>query len=345
MDLTTNRKIQHLRICLEQQVETGDPLWAKVTLLHQSIPDLSIDAIDTSNIFLRKRLTFPLVIAGMTGGCDEAREINRKLASVAEKMGIAFGVGSQRAMIENPALSETYAVRDLAPNILLLGNIGITALKKYPSDQIEQALQTIGADAVCVHINPAQEIFQSEGDRDFSGCFEALTDFCKASSLPVIGKEVGNGVSRECALQLKEAGVEAIDVGGLGGTNWVLIDSIRSGVDSAVFQNWGIPTAASIIEAQVGLPIIATGGIRTGLDMAKAIALGADLCGIALPFLRILSREGTAGVERYIDTLKKDFVRAMFLTGCGTVGNLKNARFILRGQLHRWMNRYEFKNF
>jgi len=337
MELIKTRKTEHLRICLEQQVETGDPLWDEVTLVHQALPELSFDAIDTSCAFLGKQLAFPLVIAGMTGGCDEAREINRCLALVAEKKGVAFGVGSQRAMIENPALAETYAVREVAPNILLLGNIGITALKKYPSAQIVQALQTIGADAVCVHINPAQEIFQSEGDRNFSGCLEALTHFCKAITLPVIAKEVGNGISHECALKLKAAGVSAIDVGGLGGTSWVLIDSIRAGIDSAVFRNWGIPTAVSVMECQVGLPVIATGGIRTGLQMAKAIALGADLCGIALPFLRILSKEGTAGVERYLDTLKADFIKALFLTGCRTVADLKNARYTLIADLkNRW---------
>jgi isopentenyl-diphosphate delta-isomerase len=333
MHLTKTRKTEHLRICLEQQVETGDSLWDGVMLVHQALPELSFDAIDTSCTFLGKQLAFPLVIAGMTGGCDEAREINWQLAGIAEKTGIAFGVGSQRAMIENPALVETYAVRDVAPNIPLLGNIGITALKQYSSAQIVQVLQTIAADAVCVHINPAQELFQHEGDQDFSGCLEALIHFCKASNMPVIAKEVGNGISREVARKLIEAGVSAIDVGGFGGTSWVLIDSIRSGIDSAVFRNWGIPTAVSVMECQVGLPVIATGGIRTGLHMAKAIALGADLCGIALPFLRVLAKDGTEGVERYIDILKADFIRAMFLTGCRTVADLKKARYVLSGEL------------
>ena len=139
--------------------------------------------------------------------------------------------------------------------------------------------------------------------------------------------------------------MSAIDVGGLGGTNWVLIDSIRSGIDSAIFRNWGIPTAVSVMECQVGLPVIATGGIRTGLHMAKAIALGADLCGIALPFLRVLAKEGTAGVERYIDTLKADFIRAMFLTGCRTVGDLKKVRYVLSGELQHWMKECSAKNF
>jgi len=337
MGITQLRKLDHIRICLEQQVETGAPLWDEVTLVHQALPELFIDDIDTSCTFLGGQLAFPLVIAGMTGGCDEAREINRSLALVAEKKGVAFGVGSQRAMIEKPELAPSYMVRDIAPNVLLFGNIGITALKKYTPARIAEAMHTIGANAVCVHINPAQEIFQNEGDRDFSGCLAALEVFCKALALPVIAKEVGNGISRECALKLKDAGVSAIDVGGLGGASWVLIDSIRSGIDASNFKTWGIPTAASIIEAQVGLSVIATGGIRSGLHMAKSIALGADLCGIALPFLRILDKEGREGVQKYIDALKTDFMRAMFLTGCGTVADLKSARYVLSDDLKkRW---------
>ena len=154
---------------------------------------------------------------------------------------------------------------------------------------------------------------------------------------------MGNGISRECARKLKDAGVSAIDVGGLGGTNWVLIDSIRAGIDAAVFRDWGIPTAVSVMECQIGLPVIATGGIRSGLHMAKAIALGADLCGIALPFLRVLAKEGTAGVEQYVNTLRADFTRAMFLTGCGTVGDLKNVRYVLSGELQHWWKECSLK--
>lgn len=336
MIATQLRKLEHVKICIEQQVETGNPLWDEATLIHQALPELSLDAIDPSCVFLGKKLSFPLVIAAMTGGCDEARDINRALASMADQKSIAFGVGSQRAMIEKPEIAATYMVRDVAPSVLLLGNIGITALKQYAPARIAQAMHAIGANAVCVHINPAQEIFQNEGDRDFSGCHAALEAFCKAVDLPVIAKEVGNGISRECTLRLKNAGVSAIDVGGAGGTSWVLIDSIRSGIDAAYFNTWGIPTAASVLEAQVGIPVIATGGIRTGLDMAKAVALGADACGIALPFLRTLHEKGGEGVAAYIDALKADFVRAMFLTGSGTVAALKKARYIAGGRLSNY---------
>ena len=339
MIATQLRKLEHVKICLEQQVEMGSPLWDEVTLIHQALPELSLDAVDPSCVFLGKKLSFPLVIAAMTGGCDEARNINRALASMAGQKGVAFGVGSQRAMIEKPELAATYMVRDVAPSILLLGNIGITALKQYAPARVAEAMHTIGADAVCVHINPAQEIFQKEGDRDFSGCYAALEAFCKAVDLPVVAKEVGNGISRECAAKLKHVGIVALDVGGVGGTNWVLIDSIRSGLDATTFKNWGIPTAASLIEAQVGLPVIATGGVRTGLDMAKAITLGADVCGIALPFLRILHEKGEEGVAEYIDALKADFIRAMFLTGSGTVTALKRASYTVSGKLLNWLQR------
>jgi len=333
MNLTELRKIEHIRICIEEQVEIGEPLFDDVHLVHQGLPEINLEEIDTSMEFLGKRLDLPLIIAAMTGGCDEGKKINQALAQAAEKKGIAFGVGSQRAMIEKPELTDTYNVRDVAPNILLLGNIGITALKHYSSELIAGAVQAIEADAVCVHINPAQEIFQKEGDHDFSVCIPALKKFCASIDMPVIGKEVGSGISRECAQGLKEAGVQAIDVGGFGGTSWIAVDSLRSGIDISEYKKWGIPTAASIVESRVGLPIIATGGIRNGLQMAKAIVLGADLCGIALPFLRILSQGGISAIEKYVDLLKRDFTYALFLTGCRNITELKRARFYLQARL------------
>ncbi len=337
MNLTEIRKIEHLAICLKEEVETGDPLFDDVRLVHRALPETDLDAIDTSCSFLGKRLDFPLMIAAITGGCEEARQINEALAQVAENKGLAFGVGSQRAMIEKPELTGTFSVRSVAPSALLLGNIGITALKRIPPDRVAQAVEAIRADGLCVHLNPAQEIFQKEGDHDFSGCLAALERLCSAVPFPVVGKEVGNGVGREAAESLKAAGVQAIDVGGLGGTSWTLIDSLRSGKDASRYREWGIPTAAAILEAGgARLPIIATGGLRNGLHMAKAIALGADLCGMALPFLRILSKEGIAGVENYVETLKSDFRRALFLTGCSNIAELQQTNLILGARLREW---------
>ena len=338
MNLTETRKLEHLEICLREEVETGSALFEDVHLVHQSLPEADLADIDTSCEFLGKRLDLPLMIAAMTGGCEEARQINEALARVAQKRGLAFGVGSQRAMIEKPELTHTFSVRSVAPAVLLLGNIGITALKRISHDRVAQAVEAIRADGLCVHINPAQEIFQNEGDDDFSGCLAALQRLCASVPFPVVGKEVGNGISRQVAERLKEAGVRAIDVGGLGGTSWTLIDSLRSGKDASLYRAWGIPTTAAILEAQVGLPLIATGGLRNGLHMAKAIALGADLCGIALPFLRALSNGGVPAVEGLVDALERDFRRALFLTGCRNIRQLKSSDVILGARLRAWVD-------
>ncbi len=339
-EATIRRKLDHLRICLDRQVETGDPLLDEVFLVPDALPALRLEDVDTSQTFLGKRLELPLVIAAMTGGCEEAAAINLALASAAARHGIAFGVGSQRAMIEDPGLTRTFQVRSEAPDVLLLGNIGITALKRYPLQAVHAAVRAIEADALCVHLNAAQELFQTEGERDFSDCAGRLSELCATSAYPVIAKEVGCGVDRACAERLKRCGVSAIDVGGAGGTNWILVDAVRSGRDPGPFQDWGIPTAASILEASAaGLPLIATGGIRNGLHMAKALALGADLCGIALPFLRILRRQGPDGVERYLADLKQQFRQALFLTGARTVGEFKAKRPLLGPKLRNWTER------
>jgi isopentenyl-diphosphate delta-isomerase len=339
MNLTEIRKIEHLDICLNQEVEAGDTLFDDVALVHQSLPETNLDEIDTSSEFLGKKLRIPLMIAAITGGCEEAGRINEALARVAQAKGLAIGVGSQRAMIEKPELTPTFSVRAVAPSVPLLGNIGITALKQVPPDGVARAVEAIEADGLCVHINPGQEIFQNEGDFDFSGCLAALEKLCGSVPFPVVGKEVGNGISRQAARQLKEAGVSAIDVGGLGGTSWTLIDSLRSGKDSSRFREWGIPTAASILEAKgAGLPVIATGGLRNGLHMAKAIALGADLCGMALPFLRVLSEDGIQGVEDFVDALERDLRNALFLTGCRRVEDLKNTRIVPGARLMEWVS-------
>ncbi len=338
MNLTEIRKIEHLDICLTEEVEAGDTLFGDVRLVHQSLPETDLREIDTSCAFLGRRLELPLMIAAMTGGCEEARQINEALAGVAERRGLAFGLGSQRAMIERPELTPTFSVRSVAPSALLLGNIGITALRQVAPDRVARAVEAIGADGLCVHINPGQEIFQKEGDHDFAGCVEALAALCRDVRFPVIGKEVGNGISRRAAERLKDAGVKAIDVGGLGGTSWTLIDSMRSGKDSSRFRDWGIPTAAAILEARrVRLPVIATGGLRNGLHMAKSIALGADLCGMALPFLRVLSGEGVQGVENFVDSLERDFRQALFLTGCRNVAELQKVNVILGPTLKEWV--------
>jgi len=335
--LTEQRKKDHLKICLEENVESQRTGFEQVFLIHKSLPELNLNEIDTSTEFLGKKLKLPLTIAAITGGTEQAKQINKDLAEVAEKKGIGFALGSQRAMIEDSELKETYYVRDMAPNVLLFGNIGITQVKKFDINKIKDALDSIKADALCVHINPAQELFQKEGDLDFKGSISSLKKLCEELSYPVIGKEVGFGISREVALKLKEIGIKAIDVGGFGGTNWIIVDGLRSGKDYSNFTDWGIPTSISILEARVGLPIIATGGIRSGVDIAKSIVLGADICGIALPFLRILKKKRKQGVEKYIDALQKQLEMAMLLTGSKNIEELKNAKYVLTGKVRDWV--------
>jgi isopentenyl-diphosphate delta-isomerase len=333
---TEQRKKDHIRICLEENVETQRTGFEDVTLIHNSLPELNLKEIDTSTKFLGKKLNLPLTIAAITGGTKEAKQINKDLAEVAEKEGIGFSLGSQRAMIEDSKLKDTYYVRDVAPHTLLFGNIGMFQLKKFDTKQIENALEYVKADALCVHINPAQEIFQKEGDSDFKGSFLSLKRLCNELKYPVIGKEVGFGISREVALKLKEIGIKAIDVGGFGGTNWLVVDGIISKRDFSSFVDWGIPTPMSILESKVGLPIIATGGIRSGLDIAKSIALGADICGIALPFLRILKTKGKKSVEEFVDKLQEELRIAMILTGSKSIEELKRTKYVLTGKVKDW---------
>lgn len=333
---TEKRKSEHIRVCLDNDIERESTLFEDVTLVHQTFTDLSLDDIDTSVYFFGKKLSMPLMIAAITGGAEISKKINKDLAGVAEKKQIGFGLGSQRAMIENENLTETYYVRDVAKNALIFGNIGIAQLRNYSVEQIRKAIEKIEADAICVHFNSAQEMFQIEGDYNFKGSTRSLEKLCNELGYPVIAKEVGNGFSREVALKLKELGVKAIDVGGMGGSNWIVVDALRSNTNYNNFENWGIPTACSILESSVGLPIIATGGIRNGLDMAKAIVLGAEICGIALPFLKVLDKEGKPGLEKYIDQIHKELKIIMLLTGSRNIAELKKAKYVITGKLKDW---------
>jgi len=334
---TEQRKKDHIKICLEDNVESKKTGFEDITLIHSSLPELNLKEIDTRTSFLGKKLNLPLIMAALTGGTEQAKQINKDLAEVAEKKGIGFSLGSQRAMIEDPKLRETYYVRDVAPNALIFGNIGIFQLKKLSTKQIENSLKYVGADALCVHINPAQELFQREGDYDFKGSLLSLKELCKELRYPVVGKEVGFGISREVSLKLKEAGVKAIDIGGFGGTNWLVVDGLRSGKDFSGFVDWGIPTPISILESKVGLPIIATGGIRSGVEIAKSIALGADVCGMALPFIRVLKENGKKGVEEFIDKVQQELKIAMILTGSKNIEELKGAKYVLTGKIKDWV--------
>jgi isopentenyl-diphosphate Delta-isomerase len=333
------RKAEHLDICLDddaggEHVLTG---LEEYSFLHQALPELDLAAVDLSVNFLGKKLAAPLVISPMVGGIEAAAVINRNLAQAAQSLGLAMGVGSQRCMIDDPALQRTFQVRDVAPGILLFANLGAVQLNYgYGVRECRRAVEFIGADALVLHLNPLQEAFQPGGNTNFSGLLRQIERVCRELPVPVIVKEVGSGISEGVAGQLAAAGVAGIDVAGTGGTSWSRIEGIRAGERTAklaaVFDSWGIPTADSIRMARrgaPGLPLIASGGIRNGLDVAKAIALGADAAGMALPLLRLatISAEAViAALQEVIEALKI----TMFCIGAAGISRLKDTPLLVK---------------
>lgn len=340
---TSSRKLDHIRICSQEQVEQGDPGFQGVHLVHNALPECDMAGIHTGVRFLGHQFGSPLFIAAMTGGHPETVVINQRLAQAAERFNLGMGVGSQRAALENPDLEGTFAVvRDMAPSAFICANIGIVQLRDHGIEWADRAVEMIRADALAVHLNFLQEAIQPEGDHNARGCLAALSSLCEEVSYPVIVKETGSGIAGETARQIAGAGAAAIDIGGWGGTSWAAIEAIRADESSRdqdrhlvslgeEFLSWGIPTVTSLCEVvPAGLPVIATGGVRTGIDMAKAVALGADLAGMALPLLNpALKGEGplNTAIERLLHQLKV----TMFLTGSPDIAALKRTRVIISG--------------
>ena len=321
----------------------GSGTWLEcVHLVHQALPGLHASEIDLSVSFLGKALRAPLFLTGTTGGTPVARSINRDLAQVAEELGIAFGLGSQRAMLEHPDLEETYRVRDVAPTVFLAGNLGGVQLAAIPTETVRTLLDRVGADALCIHLNPAQEMVQPGGDRDFRGVQEAIERTARNLAVPCIVKEVGCGLSREAALSLAASGIAALDAAGAGGTSWVAVELGRRGdgpdPDREAFRDWGIPTAAAIGEAlEAGLPVIGSGGVRTGLDIARALALGATLAGIAAPAIQAWVRGGREAVRKRLERMLEGLRIAMTLVGARDLPALRSAPRVILPPLRTWL--------
>jgi isopentenyl-diphosphate delta-isomerase len=327
--MTESRKRDHIQIALEKDVQYSRATGLeRAELLHNALPEVDFDAIDLSMEFLGKKIAYPLLISAMTGGYPEAKRINEELATAAEKHKMAFALGSQRSMLENPSLRETYCVRPVAPSIPVIGNIGAIQLKRYPVDKVLGLVSAIEADALAVHLNPLQEAVQPEGDRDFSGVLAAIGKLCEKSDVPIIAKETGTGISQDVALRLKEAGVAWIDVAGAGGTSWSKVEYARNGATPG-FGEWGIPTLDSLVQCRGVLPMIASGGLRSGIDAAKCVALGAELAGAAYPFLKALDRS-QARLDETISLWEAQMKKAAFLSGCRTRDELKKAKMVLR---------------
>lgn len=334
------RKADHIRINLEENVQF--PLltngFERYRLVHQALPNLDLRKIDTHVDLLGKVLQVPLLISSMTGGTEAARALNRNLALGAQARGIAMGLGSQRTGIEQAETVETFKVRDVAPDILLFANLGAVQLNyRYGVEQCRRAVDMIEADALILHLNPLQEAVQADGDWNWDGLLDKIEQVVRDLGVPVVAKEVGWGISENAACQLKGAGVAVIDVAGSGGTSWTEVEYHRATSDAfrklaRAFADWGIPTAESLVMAQrgaPGLPLIASGGMRTGIEAAKALALGATAVGVASSFLKAAAA-GPEEVIAAIDQLASELRVAMFCAGAGDVPALRQAHRLIR---------------
>jgi isopentenyl-diphosphate delta-isomerase len=337
------RKLAHLALCAERDVEhRAGTLLDEVHLLHEALPDLSLDDVDASVELLGRRLRTPILIAGMTGGAARAGDINRALAGVAQKAGFAMGLGSQRALWRDPGVLESYRVRDVAPDILLLANIGAVQARDAGPAAVAELVGAVGADALCVHLNVAQELVQDEGDRDFRGCLDAMAELVESLRVPVIAKETGCGFAPGTLARLRAAGVDWVDVSGSGGTSWTRVESLRGSPRQhalgETLRDWGIPTAVALVWAQrAGLSALASGGIRDALDVVRALALGARAAGMALPFLRAYSSGGEAEAAALAERLGEGVRALLLLIGARSPAHAAALPHHLGATLRGWL--------
>ncbi len=342
--MSQGRKADHLRICSDMDVEfRGQSTWLEhVSLVHEALPELSLDEISTETRFMGRRLRAPLLITAISGGVAAARGLNRDLARAAQELGVAFGLGSQRPMLEDPALIDSYAVRRWAPDVPVLGNIGLQQAASADPDDIARLVASVSADGLAVHLNCAQELAQAEGDTDFSGGLKALKALTRRLPGKVMVKETGCGISRGTARRLKAAGVRTLDVAGAGGTSWPRVENLRKGAapdQRTWLDEWGIPTAASLWEAApLGLELVGSGGVRGGLDAAKTLVLGADAAGLALPVLRAWRRGGYDGVLSCLQRVIAELKSVMLLVGARDIPSLKERKPVITGRLREWIN-------
>lgn len=352
-DEVKQRKAEHVQVALKQDLSAPQAAsWRDVRLVHQALPEVDLDAIDTSVHFLGHTLRYPILISAMTGGHPDVTAINGNLARAAERYGLALGVGSQRAGIVNPELAGSYAVtREAAPSAFLIANVGAPQLiqqeraEPFTLEQVHEAIAMIGANALAVHMNSLQEAAQPEGDRRARGEADALKRLAGQIELPTIAKETGAGICREQALLLKSCGIAAIDVGGAGGSSMSAMEAERAASRGdersrsigVLYRDWGIPTPISLIEASdAGLPLIATGGVRSGLDIARALALGASLVGVAFPFLKAAS-ESFEAVCQLAEELIAELQVAMQLSGATSIAAMRRVDVVITGETYHWL--------
>lgn len=323
-----------------------------VKLIHNALPEINFEDVDLSTIFLNHKFGSPIIIDSMTGGTPEASKINSRLGKIAEKYDLGMGLGSQRAGLKSQSLAETYSIaRKNAPSAFLIANIGGAQLSEGLNlNLILSIISMIEANALVIHLNPLQELVQPEGEPKYKGVYNKIVELKEKIDVPIIVKEVGSGISREVAVMLEKAKIDSINIAGSGGTSWAGVEGIRAGyLKNSVkehlgdlFWDWGIPTAQSLIEVQssVNIPVIASGGIRNGLEIAKCLVLGASMCALAYPFLKAAS-DSEDSLVKFVDMLLTEIKSVMFLTGTSNISQLPALRYILTGELADRVNKNE----
>lgn len=344
------RKFDHLEICLEENVQPSDRTsgFEDILFVHNALPEINRDSIKLSTTVFSHRFSAPLLVGAMTGGTAKAFEINATLAEAVEELSLGMGVGSQRIAIEDQKLKKSFAItRKKAPSAFLIANIGAPQLvDQFGVKEAKMAVEMLEANALAIHLNPLQEAVQPEGDTNFSGVIRKIDEISQAVDVPVIVKETGSGIAAEVAKRLEKAGVAGIDVSGVGGTNWALVEYFRAKREQdqlhqrlgETFRSWGISTAASIVETaqSVDLTVIASGGIRSGSDIAKSLALGANLSSIALPILHSAIK-GATEVKKTLNLMIEELKTAMFVVGAESVEKLQQVPVVLKGETSEWL--------
>ncbi len=350
----SDRKTSHIEICLKNQVEYGTTWLEYVHLIHNPLPNIDFDDIDISASFLGYDISAPVIIEGMTGGHPSLERLNKSIAEAAERSKIVVEVGSVRAALRDKSLINTYRiVRETAPSVPVISNIGVDTINHADGlEKARKAVELLDADALAIHLNPLQEAIQPEGKPRFKSAVDSIRRVVESIEVPVIIKEVGFGIPCETARIIENIGVAMIDVAGHGGTNWAVIEGIRASkygkelqAEAAkTFSSWGVPTAASILEvvSAVNIPVIGSGGIRNGLDVAKVIALGSSYAGLALPILKVAVK-GSREIIKLLDRLKYELKLAMFLTGSEDLRELRNAKFVITGELLQWVKQRKIR--
>jgi isopentenyl-diphosphate delta-isomerase len=343
---TGKRKEDHIRICLgnKAQAKNATTGFEDVQLIHRALPEINKAKINLSTTFFGKKFSAPIIVGAMTGGTKQAIQINASIAQAVENLGLGMGVGSQRAAIEDSKLQETYSVaRKMAPNAFLIANIGgVQLVHGYGLKEVKKVVEMIDADAVAVHLNALQEAVQPEGQTNFKGVLTKIGEIAGALDTPVIVKETGAGISAEDSKALEAAGVKAIDVGGVGGTSFAAVEYYRSsanqGLSGQAFWDWGIPTAVTLVETAqtVELPVIASGGIRSGTDVAKALALNASLASVSQPILQVAVK-GAKETEEKLSSLIEELRNAIFLVGAEKIADLLKVPVVITGRTGEWL--------